>query len=178
MTQKRVSIKDVIVSGVFFFISVVCLELAAFGCGTKSVNVTPTILTSDGIATVYEIPVEQVKDKNITPDPGKDDNDVIAVVEVPSRPDGKPTQLKIYKRQKSITKQAKEVITGDSGSPDYSVTTDNKDVTAKTERSVGLWPYLAGAFALIAGFIAARKWLSRFSWITNIVGVLRKFIGL
>lgn len=147
------------------------------GCGKKAPEAPAALLSGDGIVTgIYEIPVEQVKDKEITPAPGKNDEDVIAVVVVP--PSEKPTTVQVYANPKKITRKAKEVITGDAGSPDYSVVSDNKGVIAKTERNVGLWPYIAGLFTLVAGIIAARKWLKRFAWVTKALSVVRRIIGL
>lgn len=153
------------------------------GCGKKPAEVPATVLSTTGTATVYEIPVKQVKDKEITPAPGKNDEDVIAVITVQPRdednkPVGKPVTVQVYKQPKSLTRKAKEIITGDSGSPDYSVTADSKDVQARTERDRGIWPYLAGIAALIAGFIAARKWLKRFGWVVKALGWAKKLIGL
>ena len=90
-----------------------------------------------------------------------------AVVVVP--PSEKPTTVRIYRRPKAITKQAKEMITGDKGSPDYSVTSDRRDVTATTGRDIGLWPYLAGALGVLALLAAARRWWQRLGWFGRIV---------
>lgn len=146
------------------------------GCGKKAPETPVNLPLADGSAQIFEIPVEQVKDKEITPAPGKNDEDVIAVVVVP--PSERPTTVTLYKKPKPLTRKAKEAFTGNTGSPDYSAVSDNKGVTAKTERSIGLWPYIAGLFTLIAGYIAARKWLKRFSWFTKALAVVRRLIGL
>lgn len=156
-------------------LAVVMLVISLAGCG-KLLDTSPLVLTSTSTGTVYEIPVGQVKDREITPDPGKNDEDVIAVVTVP--PSEKTTAIKIYKRPKPLTLKAKEIITGDKGSPDYSLTSDNKDVQAKTERDIGLWPWIVGGVTILAGILAARKWLASFGWLVKIMSFLRKIVGL
>ena len=159
-----------------YFISawvLACLAVTC-GCGKKPSEAVTVISSPTG--TVYEIPVEQVKDKEITPAPGKNDEDVIAVVTVP--PSDKPTEVKVYKRPKTITRKVTEAITGDKGSPDYAVTSDNKDIQVKAEKETGLWPWFAGAFAIIGGIFAIRGWLARFGWVVKGISLLRKVVGL
>lgn len=164
---------------VFYAALITAIVLLALldGCGKKPVDTPAQLLTNESATTaIYEIPVEQVKDKAIEPAPGKSVDDVVAVVIVPAS--DKPTTVQVYRRPKTITKKAKEIITGDTGNPDYSVTSDNKGVKSQTGRDLGLWPYIVGLFTLIAGFIAARKWLKRFSWVTKAISVVRRIIGL
>lgn len=153
----------------------IALIMTLSGCGKKAPG-APVILGSSVTGTVYEIPVEQVKDKEIMPAPGKNIDDVVAVVVVP--PSDKPTTVQVYRQPKTITRKAKEIITGDKGNPDYTLTSDNPGTKAQTGRDFGLWPYLAGAFTLIAGLIAARQWLKRFSWVTRTLSVVRRIIGI
>jgi hypothetical protein len=131
------------------------------------------VLQSGPTGTVWELPVEQVKDKQIEPTPGKDVDDVIAVITIP--PSDKPTIVKVYEKQKSITKKAREAITGTSGNPDYSVTSNNQAVKAETTKETGLWPYLAGLGALLGGIILAWSWLKRFAWVGKLFSFFKWF---
>lgn len=167
--------------GMFYTGAVALIVLLAllYGCG-KTAPQSPVLLAdgtvSAGSGTVYEIPVEQVKDKEIPETPGKDKDDTLVVVTVPPSPVA--TTVRVHHRPKPLAKKAKEVITGDRGSPEVSVTSDNPGVKAESERSTGLWPWIAGAFAFIGGIIAARRWLKRFAWVTRLLSWAKGLIGL
>ena len=72
------------INAIVFYSSVIAgLVLIAIlnGCGKRPPEAPATVITTP-TGTVYEIPVRQVKDKEITPAPGKQDEDVVAVIVV------------------------------------------------------------------------------------------------
>lgn len=178
--------KQFLVVGMFWSGMILLTALLMFfsGCGKPPATgpvVLPPVFSADGTLsagsfTFYEIPVEQVKENKLPETPGKDAGDLIANITVP--PSTTETHVRVYDRPKPLKQKAKEAITGTGGSPDASVIADNPGVKAQGDKSTGLWPYIAGAFALIAGFILARKWLKRFTWVTRIIGKLKGVIGL
>lgn len=144
-------------------------------CGPKEPP-APTVLATSPTGTVWELPVAQEKEKEIAPTPGKDPEDVVAVVVVP--PSATPTTVKIYDRPKPLKKRIKEAVTGNRNSPEVAAVSDNKAVTVTSARETGIWPWLAGFAVIIGGLIAARRWLKRFGWIVKVLGWVRKLIGL
>lgn len=156
-------------------LSIISVIFVLFGCG-KPPMPTVTVLESSPSGTIYEIPVEQVKDKQVDPPAGKEVDDVVAVVIVP--PSEKPTTVQVYRKQKSVMKQAKEIITGDKGSPDIAVASNNPSVKIEATRETGLWPWIAGFGVFAAGLFAARAWLKRFLWFWKILTAVKKLIGL
>lgn len=138
------------------------------GCG-KKVPTSPVVLSSTPTETVWEIPVEQ--ENEIAVDAGKTEEEVIGVIVVP--PSETATTVKVYEKPKTVKKKLSETITGTKGSPDYTATSDNKDVKFTTTKERGLWPWLLGLFSLLAAIYAFRKYLSRFSWFLKIFGWMR-----
>lgn len=152
----------------------IALIMVLSGCGKKPP--TSPVIVSGPSGTAYELPVGQASEDNLPTDPGKDAEDVVAVIVIP--PSSTATTVRVYDKPKKIIKKAREIITGTKGSPDVAVVSDNPGVTVTSDKRTGLWPYLAGIAGIIAGIIAARKWFKRFGWVMKVIGWVKKIIGL
>lgn len=152
----------------FYACAASCIALLALlsGCGEKRLP-EPTVITGPS-GTVYELPVVQVPVATFPADPGKDAEDIVAVIVVP--PSDSPTTVRVYDKPKKAVKRAREAITGTKGSPDVAVVSDNPGVLVTSDKKRGLWPWIVGAFTTLAGLLAARKWLARFGWFARIFG--------